>query len=150
MYKPILDENFKDIMQLRDGKFYIDSDNKVVQKRLLMAVNDNVHKNLEGFSVKLFDQDQRFNKEEFSSREKELLVDKLIQNDLKKQEEMIFDATDRILLAHRNLKLCLFLTSGPFFAVLFLFKYTIKFGVLYFLYNKKKEKENATNITTGE
>ncbi len=30
MYKPILDENFKDIMQLRDGKFYIDSDNKAV------------------------------------------------------------------------------------------------------------------------
>lgn len=50
-----------------------------------MEVNDNVHKNLEGFSIKLFDQDQRFNKEEFSSREKELLVDKLIENDLKKQ-----------------------------------------------------------------
>ncbi len=88
-----------------------------------MTVNDNVHKNLEGFSVKLFDQDQRFNKEEFSSKEKELLVDKFIENDLMKQEEMIFDATDRILLAHRNLKLLLFLTSGPFFAVLFLFKY---------------------------
>ncbi len=30
MYKPILDENFKDIMQLRDGKFYIDSNDKAV------------------------------------------------------------------------------------------------------------------------
>ena len=30
MYKPILNENFKDIMQLRDGKFYIDSNDKSV------------------------------------------------------------------------------------------------------------------------
>jgi len=42
------------------------------------------------------------------------------------------------LYAHRNLKLLLFLTSGPFFALLFCVKYSLKFGVLYFLYNKKK------------
>ena len=41
---------------------------------------------------------------------------------------------DRILLIHRNLKLVLFATTGPFFVILTIIKYTIKFGVLYFLY----------------
>ncbi len=30
MYKPIIDTNFKDIMQITDGKFYIDSNDKAV------------------------------------------------------------------------------------------------------------------------
>ena len=34
------------------------------------------------------------------------------------------------------------MTTGPFFAVLFIVKYTIKFGVLYFLYNKKKQSDS--------
>jgi len=72
--------------------------------------------------------------------EKSLIVDKLVESDRKKQEVLLFDATDRILYAHRNLKLFMFLTSGPFFFLLFIVKYTIKFGVLYFLYNKNKQK----------
>ena len=51
---------------------------------------------------------------------------------------MIHNATDRILLAHRNLKLMLLMTTGPFFFVLFCVKYTIKFSVLYFLYKKNQ------------
>jgi len=84
MYKPVIEEQFKDVMELRDGKFYCDTNHKAVQKRLLMAVNDNIHKNLEGFSVKLFDKDLKYSKEEFTNMEKELVVDKLIENDLKK------------------------------------------------------------------
>ena len=72
--------------------------------------------------------------------EKSLIVDKLVESDRKKQEVLLFDATDRILYAHRNLKLFMFLTSGPFFFLLFIVKYTIKFSVLYFLYNKNKQK----------
>ena len=52
---------------------------------------------------------------------------------------LLFDATDRILYAHRNLKLFMFLTSGKFFILLTVVKYTIKFSVLYFLYNKNKQ-----------
>ena len=70
--------------------------------------------------------------------EKSEIVDKLTENSREKQEKLVFDATDRILYAHRNLKLFMFLTSGPFFFLLFVVKYTIKFSVLYFLYNKKK------------
>ena len=43
-----------------------------------MEINDNVHKNLEGFSVKLFDKDLRSHKEEFKTEEKALIVDKLV------------------------------------------------------------------------
>jgi len=32
----------------------------------------------------------------------------------------------------------LLFTSGPFFALLFCVKYSLKFAVLYFLYNKKR------------
>ena len=78
MYQPVLQENFKDLMELRDGKFLIDIDDKATQKRLLMEVNDNVHKNLDGFSIKLFDKDLRRHKKEFSPDEKEVVVDKLV------------------------------------------------------------------------
>lgn len=142
MYDPIVKGHFGDVMEIRDGKFYIDSESKATQKRLLMQVNDNVHKNMERFSVALFDDDLRWKKKEFTPQEAEQLVDKLVELPLKKQQEMLFHATDRILVAHRNLKLVLFLTSGPFFALFFLFKYTIKFGVLYFLY-KNKTQQNA-------
>ena len=53
-----------------------------------MEINDNVHKNLEGFSVRLFDQENRWKepKEEFSRAEKEDIVDQLVENDRNKQE----------------------------------------------------------------
>ena len=141
MYEPVILDQFGDVMEIRDGKFFIDNENKATQRRLWMQINDNVHKNLEKFSVTLFDQDTRFCKKEgFARAEKEEIVEQLVENhDRKKQGKLLFDATDRILYAHRNLKLLLFLTSGPFFALLFCVKYSIKFGVLYFLYNKKKK-----------
>ena len=43
-----------------------------------MEVNDNVLKNLDGFSTKLFDKDLRRHKKEFSPDEKALVVDKVI------------------------------------------------------------------------
>lgn len=63
MYQPLAQDHFKDVFEIRDGKFFIDSENKATQKLLYMAINDNIYKNLDGFSVRLFDQDQRFNKE---------------------------------------------------------------------------------------
>ncbi len=53
---------------------------------------------------------------------------------------MIHSAKDKILLANRNLKIMMFITTVPFFFLLFCFKYTIKFSVLYLLYNKTKDK----------
>lgn len=129
-------------MEIRDGTFYIDNNDKRTQKRLLMAINDNVHKNIDGFSMQLFDESLRYKKEAFTPEEKELICDRVIESsDRKKQKELLFDSTDRILYAHRNLKMLLLMTSGPFFAVMFVVKYSIKFSVLYFLYKKKTEAE---------
>ena len=145
MYQPILQESaFRDCMEVKDGKFFVDAaHSKATQKLLLMNINDNVHKNLDGFSMRLFDTDLRCHKEEFTLLEKGLLVDKLVESDLKKQEALIFAATDRILYTHRNLKLFMFLTSGPFFIVLFLLKGSLKLSLLYFLYNTGKKSKQA-------
>ena len=53
MYKPLIenDSTFKNIMEIKDGKFHIDSNCRLTQRALLMAINDNVYKNLERFSV---------------------------------------------------------------------------------------------------
>jgi len=141
MYLPLVREKFKDVFEIReDGKFMIDHEDKATQRLLYMTINDNIYKNMERFSVPLYndpDESRRLHKDEFTREEKEQMVDQLMQyNDLKKQEAIIFNATDRILQVHRNLKLMLLATSGPFFIIMFLIKYTIKFGVLYFLYKK--------------
>ena len=78
MYAPVIREHFNDIMEIRGGKFYIDNNNIATQKRLLMSINDNVHKNMKGFSVELFDESISWNKEVFSLNEKELIVDRMI------------------------------------------------------------------------
>ena len=63
---------------------------------------------------------------------------------------MLWIATDRVLIAHRNLKLWMYLISGPFFILLFLFKYSIKFSVLYFMYKKKNTSETAVSDSQAE
>ena len=72
--------------------------------------------------------------------------------DRKRVENLLFEATDRILYAHRNLKLLIFLTSGPFFVGFFALKYAIKLAVIYFVYSKTNKsktthlgKRNATS-----
>jgi hypothetical protein len=55
MYLPIANEKFKDVFEIRDGKLLIDREDRATQRRLYMEINDNIYKNLEGFSVKLFD-----------------------------------------------------------------------------------------------
>ena len=67
------------------------------------------------------------------------MVEKLVTvNSFSQQESMMHSAIDRILTVHRNTKMTLIITSGPFFVVLFIIKYTIKAAVLYYLYQKKK------------
>ena len=121
-------------MELRDGKFYIDHDDKAARRHLAMQVNDNVYKNLKSFSPMLFDESQRYSKEQFGLDEKTLIVNKLIDKSVANQRELLHRSVDRVLLIHRNLKLVLFATTGPFFVMLTIFKYTIKALVLYYLY----------------
>lgn len=55
---------------------------------------------------------------------------------------------DRILLAHRNLKLFLFATTGPALVLTKLISWTLKFLAFYFLYQtglKGKEDSKTEN-----
>ena len=80
MYLPLIEEHFKDVMEVRDGNFYIDREDRATQKRLLMHINDNIYKNLETYSVTLFDK-----KRPYTPEEKEQTVEKLMESDLDKQ-----------------------------------------------------------------
>ena len=51
-------------------------------------------------------------------------------------KKQLTDSLDRILIAHRNTKLFLFLMSGPFFLFFCFVKYSLKLSIMYILYKK--------------
>lgn len=46
---------------------------------------------------------------------------------------------DKILIAHRNTKILMFMMTGPFLVIFQLVKYIIKYGTLYYLYLQGKK-----------
>jgi hypothetical protein len=87
--------------------------------------------------VLLFDESNKFSKQELSKEEKTIVVNELIEeNNIKEQLD---SGVDRILLLHRNTKLFLFMMTGPFLVILQTVKYIIKYGTLYYLYRRGKE-----------
>jgi hypothetical protein len=52
-------------MDLSGGKLQVENSEKA-RKQLALHINDNVYKNLENFSVKLFDSDLKLHKREFT------------------------------------------------------------------------------------
>jgi len=76
-----MDEHFKNMFEIKDSQVNIDHNDKALQKQLLMMVNDNVYKNLNNFSILLFDDNNKHHKQEFSTKHKEKLVNKLIENE---------------------------------------------------------------------
>ena len=109
-----------------------------------MAINDNVYKNLDKFSLLLYDQDLKRKKNEYSAKQKSFIVDKLIEKVAKKNEAietLLFRAIDRILCAHRNVNTLFFLTSAPFFLMAFGLKYFFKFSFLGIFYHSKDEND---------
>jgi len=63
-------------------------------------------------------------------------VEKLLEDcdeekDLRKRLQR---SVEKIMIAHRNTKLFLFMMSGPFLIMMLLFKYTVKVLILYILY----------------
>ena len=117
---------------------------------LARHINDNVYKNIEQLSVLTFDEKEKAHKEESTEAEKDHVIEKLIAGDtLKKQLDK---ATDKILLAHRNTKLFLFMMTGPFFIIMNVFKYLGK-GLFYFTlfrYVKKKAVDDKSKEDTKE
>ncbi len=71
------------------------------------------------------------------TKEKKMEVAEEILNEEKQTDEqnkMIDRSIDKILIAHRNTKLFLFMMSGPFFITMTIIKYSIKAFIIYFLY----------------
>ena len=78
MYHPIWKEHFKNCFDLKDGTFRINHDDLATRKQLGMQINDNVLKNMNRFSVLLFDEQARYSKQLISAKEREQIMDKLI------------------------------------------------------------------------
>jgi hypothetical protein len=64
---------------LSDGKFTIDRNDKAAKKMLAMHINDNVLKNIDRFSILLFDEKNRLKKQETKEEERVEIVEKLIE-----------------------------------------------------------------------
>ena len=92
----------------------------------------------------------KWKKAEYTLQDKSHIIDKMIDiGDRQKFETLLFEATDRILYAHRNLKLLLIVTSGPFFIGLWFFKYSLKLAILYFLYSKTKKNKKTSSLAAA-
>ena len=123
-------------MEIKDNRFNIDK-SEAAKKELALHINDNVFKNLETFSLFSYDKELTWSKDEFSAEEKKRVVENFIKDNLDDKEQLD-KSLDRILIAHRNTKLFLFLLSGPFFIIFSLIKYGIKFCLIYFIFKKGK------------
>lgn len=66
MYHPVWKEHFTSCFDLKDGKFSINRNDPVVKKHLLMQINENVYKNIDRFSVLLFDEQSRLKKQKIT------------------------------------------------------------------------------------
>eukprot|EP00349_Pseudokeronopsis_sp_Brazil_P010099 CAMPEP_0202978984 /NCGR_PEP_ID=MMETSP1396-20130829/85260_1 /ASSEMBLY_ACC=CAM_ASM_000872 /TAXON_ID= /ORGANISM="Pseudokeronopsis sp., Strain Brazil" /LENGTH=180 /DNA_ID=CAMNT_0049718207 /DNA_START=403 /DNA_END=946 /DNA_ORIENTATION=- len=82
---------------------------------------------------------------------KEELAEKVIAEyaDIESQNKVFDRAINKILIAHRNTKLFLFLMSGPFYIILTLIKYSIKALVFYYLYRAGKGKGTNKDFYSG-
>lgn len=136
MYQPVWKDNFANYFDLSDGKFTIDRNDKAAKKMLAMHINDNVLKNIDRFSILLFDEKNRLKKQETKEEERVEIVEKLIEQ--KNFRELLNRSVDKILLAHRNTKLFLFMMTGPFLILMQTIKYSIKGLVFLYLYRKHK------------
>jgi hypothetical protein len=142
MYHQVWQDNFRDVMELTDdGKFKIDASDDASRRLLSMHLNDNVLYNMKKVSVLLFDEKERFKKSEFSGEERSEKVDSLMKsNELKKTLDT---SVDRILLAHRNTAIFLFMMTGPFLLLLQTLKYASRFAVLFWLYTRAKSNKTS-------
>lgn len=81
---------------------------------------------------------QSIKKDPLERDQQQEIMDELLEQDLKTQQKNLNSSLDKILLTHRNSKMFLFMLTGPFFIMFTAFKYTIKFGVLMYIWQKKK------------
>ena len=91
---------------------------------------------------------ERTQKEGLSQDQQIEIADGFIESSFENQTKILHNSLDKILVAHRNTRLFLFMLTGPFFVVFTTVKYIIKGGVFFYLYKKgkdAKEKEKEKN-----
>ncbi|CDW91227.1 UNKNOWN [Stylonychia lemnae] len=146
MYHPIWQDTFKDVFEIKDNKFYIQQD-QATRKFLMSQLNDNVFQNIDKISIKIYDDETKFHKNEFTERKKEKIAQQLIEEskeDNQVQNKEIYQSIDKILIAHRNTKMFLFVMSWQFFLAYFLVKKFFQGLFLYYMY-KKAQKQIAND-----
>lgn len=126
MYRPLIQNEFSDVMQINgaDGSVEI-SREAWAQRKIAMMVNDNVFKNLQwgSISVSSFDPQAIVSKDEFTTDEKAKLVEGLLTGESQSNVEPLSvegrldRARDKILILHRNTKILLFMLTGPFLVI---------------------------------
>jgi hypothetical protein len=100
-------------------------------------LNDNVFRNLGNtkMSPRTYDPAFKYTKKSLSDTEVEKEVSKFLQEKTEEQRDKALELSiDKIMIAHRNTKLLLFLMSGPFLIMFTLVKYVFKILILYLLY----------------
>ena len=142
MYQPVWKDHFTNCFDLKDGKFVMDRNDKALKKMLAMHINDNVLKNIDRFSILLFDEKNRLKKQGTKEDERVQIVDKLI--DQENFRELLNRAVDKILLTHRNTRLFLFMMTGPFLIIMQIIKYSIKGLIFLYLYRKHQSFKKDT------
>ena len=141
MYHPVWTEHFSEHFQIRDGMVIIDRKDPIVLKSLAKQINDNVYKNIRGTDLRLYDRNYRFAKKETDEKKLEAKIDSLVK-DPKLFTKQLFDATDKILGAHRNTRLALIMMTGPFLIAAKTVWYIIKLAVLYIIYKGSAKKQS--------
>ena len=112
LYQPIITQTFKDYCELSaDGTVRVEQ-SLWARKEFASKINDNVLRNIDQFSVVSYDSDQKRHKDALTPDQRNQVVSKLLESgDTPKQLDK---AIDKILKAHRNTKILLFMLTGPF------------------------------------
>lgn len=100
-------------------------------------LNDNVFRNLSHMKIspRTYDPQFKYTKKSLTDTEVEKEVSSFLQEKTDEQRDKALQLSiDKIMIAHRNTKLFLFLMSGPFLIMFTLFKYILKILILYIIY----------------
>lgn len=151
LYKPIHQEYFKDIVSFENGKFQVDQSEKA-RIHLMSMINDNVYQNMSGMSTQHYDKDLvKVRKQPASVEKKQEIATHFVKtHKMAEQKELMHKSIDKILLAQRNTKFFLISMTGPFFLFIKVVEYVIKYGILIWMWYKKKNAPKPEEKEEGK
>uniref|UniRef100_A0A7S3FU63 Uncharacterized protein n=1 Tax=Strombidium rassoulzadegani TaxID=1082188 RepID=A0A7S3FU63_9SPIT len=108
-------------------------------------INDNVFQNIDwkfsGITKYSTDNSHsKFDKDPMELVEKDKIAGEVVEKSVEDQRKIMNMSVEKILVAHRNTRLFLFMMSGPFFLLFTGFKSALKLTVLAYIYKKNKKQ----------